>query len=223
VHKSGGTTLCSMAGTNGLRVKVATNCLQRESSSRLGSKPVAFWQWSTSEQRQWLLSQPVDFIANEGGSFDPRTAPWPQGLAPWRHKNTTPAAPAAQAAPRPSPEDGTGTPPPPPPLLQGLVYVLTVRNPLDRVLSHYRHERASPKPHNPLIGTSFGSFLRAPGFVHWRSEFYVRLLGGCGWLPQCSSEEHLALAVRTLDFFSAVGGDECYYIVLYCVCIQFVA
>lgn len=194
VHKSGGTTLCSMAGINGLRIKLATNCLQRESSS-LGSKPVAFWQWSTSEQRQWLLSQPVDFIANEGGSFDARTAPWPQGVSP-----------RALAAPVQPPSllvDSTAAPPLPP---QGLVYVLTVRNPLDRVLSHYRHERASPKPHNPLVGTSFGSFLRAPGFVHWRSEFYVRLLGGCGWLPQCSSEEHLALAIRTLDFFSAVGA-----------------
>lgn len=203
VHKSGGTTLCSMAGANGLRIKLATNCLQRETSS-LGSKPVAFWQWSTLEQRQWLLSQPVDFIANEGGTFDPRTAPWPQGLAPWKRKSTSSAAFVASTTPvQPAPSlvvDGSAPPPP----SQGLVYVLTVRNPLDRVLSHYRHERASPKPHNPLVGTSFGSFLRAPGFVHWRSEFYVRLLGGCGWLPQCSSNEHLALAIRTLDFFSAV-------------------
>lgn len=194
VHKSGGTTLCSVAGANGWRVKVATNCLQREGSSgghQAGSnagKPVAFWQWPTNQQRSWVLAQPVDLIANEGGAFDARTAPWPQGRPPLPPLLPQPVTvPLLQQPPA-----------------QGLVYVLTVRNPLDRILSHYRHEKASLKPHNPLAGTSFGTFVRLAGFVHWRSEFYVRLLGNCGWLPHCSSDEHLALALRALDFFSAV-------------------
>ena len=30
VHKSGGTTLCAMAGASGLKVRLATNCLEKE-------------------------------------------------------------------------------------------------------------------------------------------------------------------------------------------------
>eukprot|EP00613_Pedinella_sp_CCMP2098_P039347 CAMPEP_0171790682 /NCGR_PEP_ID=MMETSP0991-20121206/65868_1 /TAXON_ID=483369 /ORGANISM="non described non described, Strain CCMP2098" /LENGTH=215 /DNA_ID=CAMNT_0012400325 /DNA_START=62 /DNA_END=706 /DNA_ORIENTATION=+ len=47
-HKSGGTTLCAIAGANGLRVNLATNCLQKNKG-----KPVPFWRWSTSQQRSW--------------------------------------------------------------------------------------------------------------------------------------------------------------------------
>mmetsp|Transcript_20359 Transcript_20359/g.59463 ORF Transcript_20359/g.59463 Transcript_20359/m.59463 type:complete len:375 (-) Transcript_20359:144-1268(-) len=82
---------------------------------------------------------------------------------------------------------------------RGLLYVITVRQPLDRVLSHYHHERAAGK----LRGVGFADFVEAKAFVHWRSNFYVRLLGGCAW-AHCG-EAHLARATAVLrSYFSVV-------------------
>mmetsp|Transcript_44722 Transcript_44722/g.87953 ORF Transcript_44722/g.87953 Transcript_44722/m.87953 type:complete len:377 (+) Transcript_44722:2-1132(+) len=85
----------------------------------------------------------------------------------------------------------------------GLLYVITVRNPLDRVLSHFRHERASPKA-TPLRSLSFRTFVNQTEFVHWKGDFYVRLLGGCGWTIRCEHDPHLNTALKALQFFSAV-------------------
>ena len=51
---------------------------------------------------------------------------------------------------------------------------------------------------------TFAAFVRGPVFVHWRDNFYVRLLGGCGWAVECAEAPHLASAVTALGFFSAV-------------------
>jgi len=109
---------------------------------------VPFWRWSTSQQRSWLLERTQDFIANEGGEFNVTTTPPPQGSGgpPLQSSDGGAGdgdrdgesgsgsggfgATAAEAG------GGRG---------MGLLYVITVRNPLDRVLSHFRHERASPK------------------------------------------------------------------------------
>ena len=131
---------------------------------------IFYREWPATRQRQWLLSLGVDFVANEGGQWTPdRPPPLPTG---------------------PPAGDPTG---------YGLVYVITVRNPLDRVLSHYRHERTAGK----LKGTSFATFALGTDFVHWRDSFYVRLLGGCGWKPSCTDVDTVA-AVRALQYFSAV-------------------
>ena len=127
-------------------------------------------EWPTERQRRWLLSLDVDFVANEGGQWTPeRPPPLPAGV----------------------PVGGSAG--------YGLAYVITVRNPLDRVLSHYRHERTAGK----LKGTSFATFVLGADFVHWRDSFYVRLLGGCGWKPTCSDTD-TEVAVSALDYFSAV-------------------
>ena len=39
VHKAGGTTLCAMAGANNMKIKLGTNCLEKENGGAL----VKFW------------------------------------------------------------------------------------------------------------------------------------------------------------------------------------
>jgi len=41
--------------------------------------------------------------------------------------------------------------------------------------------------------------------MHNKGDFYVRLLGGCGWTIRCEHDPHLNTALKALQFFSAVS------------------
>ena len=115
-------------------------------------------------------------MANEGGAFDWRTAPLPQADGKTLDGNIDGNLGGNLAGGLSGGSLGGG----------GLAYVLTVRDPLDRVLSHFRHEKASRPPKAYLRGlASFAAFVADPRFCHWKGDFYVRVLGGCGWAPQC--------------------------------------
>lgn len=225
VHKSGGTTLCQAAGANGLKVSLGTNCLYKDKTG----KPVSTW-WIPPSTRLLKYEQAIDVAATSGhfASCAPLLLHVISGaFLAMVQRGTAPVAP--RAAERPDRERGravrraqcpaaAGAVPVASHLHRhqaslvclpsqggpgvGLAFVITVRNPLDRVLSHFRHEKASPKD-TPLRRMSFKDFVRDPGFVHWRDNFYVRLVGGCGWEPTCSAA-HLDSAVQALSFFSAV-------------------
>ena len=140
-----------MAGANGLKVRTATNCLEK-----LNGKPVPFWNWNRSTQLRWLVSRPHDFIANEGGIFDWHTAPLPQSDQMLERLDINIPAPPSV----------------------GIAYIITIRNPLDRVLSHFRHEKSSRPPKDYLKGIgSFSAFIRNKAFCHWKVSLSTELPG----------------------------------------------
>jgi hypothetical protein len=83
----------------------------------------------------------------------------------------------------------------------GLVYVISVRQPLDRILSHFKHESLAGKFPK---GLTFPQFVRDDAFVHWKSNFYVRLLGGCGFTPQCTIQHLIAAMDKVSTYFSVI-------------------
>uniref|UniRef100_A0A7S2RMP1 Sulfotransferase n=2 Tax=Rhizochromulina marina TaxID=1034831 RepID=A0A7S2RMP1_9STRA len=85
------------------------------------------------------------------------------------------------------------------PLPGAVIYVITVRNPLDRVLSHFRHHRKDKK----LTNYSFPEFVFKEPLEFWAMNWFTQLLGNCYSGQRCS-EAHLQRAIGNLEYFSLV-------------------
>jgi len=175
-HKSGGSTLCALAGANGMAVNLQGNCQEMDANGQR----VDWWRRSALEQSEVFRSSPHEFLANEDNPF----------LSP--------------------------------PLPGAILYVITIRQPLDRILSHFRHHRKDHK----LTNYSFSTFAASwPPADYWASNWYVQLLGGgaasadpessgprdargrsgCfGNGAQCGAESLGAALARLEGYFSAV-------------------
>jgi len=93
-------------------------------------------------------------------------------------------------------EGGSFTNPPDP---GQIAFIVTIRSPLDRVLSHFRHERKD----NKFRDYSFAEFV-SQGYplANWASNFYIQHLTGCHY-EECSYK-HLQEAIRKVEYFSVV-------------------
>lgn len=63
-HKSGGSTLCSLAQLNGYNVDLPNNCQEMD-----GDKRLTWWKWSTWKQAELFRDSKHNFISNEDNTF----------------------------------------------------------------------------------------------------------------------------------------------------------
>jgi hypothetical protein len=80
-HKSGGSTLCSLAAANGLAVDLASNCQEMTNSGESSlsqQQRLAWWQRPAYAQAEIFRRSKHDFISNEDNPFT--TPPLPGAI-----------------------------------------------------------------------------------------------------------------------------------------------
>lgn len=84
------------------------------------------------------------------------------------------------------------------PLSENLFHITTFRHPLDRMLSHYKHQVVEQLFRN----TTFTQFIAFEPPEHWTANYYTQLLGGC--MNIACTRRHLEIAKKRLHSFIAV-------------------
>lgn len=79
-----------------------------------------------------------------------------------------------------------------------LTYILTFRHPLDRVLSHFHHDRLDGR----FLNVTFPEFVSMDSPVWWSTNHYTKILGGCDNEP--CTRKHLDKAKKRLHYFSLI-------------------
>ena len=78
VHKSGGSTLCSLAAANGLNVDLASNCQEMtKPRGEAEAKRLTWWQQPAYAQAEVFRKSKHDFISNEDNPFTTPPLPGP--------------------------------------------------------------------------------------------------------------------------------------------------
>lgn len=99
---------------------------------------------------------------------------------------------------RPLPDDDEDLP-----LPGDVQYILTLRHPLNRILSHFRHTQIELKK---LLDNTFPELVTFPvPFYWWTSNYYLKMLGCCDKDPyyECTRAD-LEKAKRRLEYFSMI-------------------
>lgn len=96
------------------------------------------------------------------------------------------------------PENDEDLPPP-----GNVQYIITLRDPLDRIMSHFKHTQIELKK---LLNYNFKELvtLGVP-FYWWTSNYYLKMLGCCDKDPyyECTRAD-LEKAKRRLEYFSVI-------------------